>query len=116
MPKKQFNLDSLTNELEQSAFFPSRQSPPGAPEVTPKAVVTAQISKGNHASTETRKRGNTESGSSSSQSPTPPLFHFNPGTKADQKYTLAFTEEELEIIEDIKLDLRRRFGIKTSKN
>jgi hypothetical protein len=63
-----------------------------------------------------RKRGNTESGSSSSQSPTPPLFHFNPGTKADQKYTLAFTEEELEIIEDIKLDLRRRFGIKTSKN
>jgi hypothetical protein len=52
--------------------------------------------------------------------PTPPQsnprpFHFNPSTKADQKYTLAFTEEELEVIEDIKLDLRRRFGIKTSK-
>lgn len=40
---------------------------------------------------------------------------FDPSTRADQKYTLAFTEDELEAMEDVKLELRRRYDLKTSK-
>ncbi len=76
-----------------------------------------------------RKHGSTETGK---PPPTSPHHHehhgtpaetgvalarlrFDPAAKADQKYTLAFSTEELEAIEDVKLELRRRFDVKTTK-
>jgi hypothetical protein len=115
MAKKHFNLASLSKELEQSAFFPSRQSPTPITERSEEPAEPVEPTVKKHLSVETGNRVNTEPRISSTPPSTPSAFHFTPGTKADQKYTLAFTEEELEIIEDIKLDLRRRFGIKTSK-
>jgi hypothetical protein len=47
--------------------------------------------------------------------PATTTFQFDPLAHAEQKYTLQFTEPELEAIEDIKLDLRRRLGMKISK-
>jgi hypothetical protein len=40
---------------------------------------------------------------------------FDSSARADQKYTLAFTDEELEALEDLKLELRRRYDMKTTK-
>jgi hypothetical protein len=42
-------------------------------------------------------------------------FQFDVSARADHKYTLAFTDEELEALEDVKLELRRRYDVKTTK-
>jgi hypothetical protein len=38
------------------------------------------------------------------------------GNKPDRKETFMFSTDESEALEDLKLELRRRFDIKTSKN
>lgn len=47
--------------------------------------------------------------------PVPVVFKLDLEAKADQKYTTYFTEQEHELLEDIKLDVRRRYGYRTSK-
>jgi hypothetical protein len=58
----------------------------------------------NHGSVEPRKQGTTVPGS-----------RFDIRDEAGERYTLAFTLEELEALEDLKRELRRRFGVKTQK-
>jgi hypothetical protein len=57
-----------------------------------------------HGSVEPRKQGTTDSGR-----------RFDIRDEASERYTLAFTLEELEALEDLKRELRRRFGVKTQK-
>jgi hypothetical protein len=63
---------------------------------------------------ETRKRGTTEPRAAQAQESRLPT-RFDTAARADQKYTLAFTDEELEALEDLKLELRRRYDVRTTK-
>lgn len=122
MAKKQLNTDSIANDLQRSAFFPI-SSPALAPKgvETPIAADTAEVTpekpQDQRGSLEARKRGNVETRSSLllTSATSGISFHLVPEAKADQKYTLAFTDAEMEAMEDVKLELRRRFGIKTTK-
>ncbi len=115
MAKKTFNTQALADDLAQSAFFTPR--PPQEPVSKPVPVpaesrnpVTPQTRKPGAASPQPRIPSPTEA------QPTPPaVFTLNLEAKADQKYTTYFTEQEHELLEDIKLEVRRRYGYKTTK-
>jgi hypothetical protein len=68
-----------------------------------------------HGSTEPRKFVSMEPQKRGSVGSSSKPFRFDTAGKAVQKYTLAFTDEELEAMEDVKLELRRRHALKTSK-
>lgn len=113
MAKKQFNLDSLANELEQSAFFPSRQSPTPVPESSVEPADQSPHKK--PVPPETRNPENPKTSNPPSlEIPLIP-FQLDLSAKADQKYTSLFAVDEMELLDDIKLDVKRRFGYKTTK-
>jgi hypothetical protein len=132
--KKRYDTDAIANELQRSAFFASvpPPSPPSAsapqlPQEPPRAATP--VSEAGRVDSTTavpqnpqpRNHGNAETRPPSAPVAVPPVppatttFEFDPFARAEQKYTLQFTEPELEAIEDIKLDLRRRLGMKISK-
>ena len=120
--KKKLNTHAITNELRGSSLFFQRETPaPESPEEAPEAKNPRK--RGNtetriHGNVETRKRGNTESDSKGTEGGTaptaePPVFDLN--KIPDCKYTLAFTEEELEALDDLKVNLRKIHGLKAPK-
>ena len=113
MAKKTFNTQALANDLTQSAFFTPRphQEPvnqPIPPDTAPKNPVTPQPSK--PVTPQPRIQSPAEL-----PTPRPALFKFDLEAKADQKYTTYFTEQEQELLDDLKIDVRRRYGHKTAK-
>jgi len=106
---------------DQRLFIPSQPPPvPPAKATTPtqQPIQTLEPQKRGstfphkYISTKTQKHGSAET---LNQGNTVPARRFDIRDAASERYTLTFTIEELEALEDVKLELRRWFGVKTQK-
>lgn len=79
------------------------------PETTGMTSTTPKEAR-NHGTVEPRKLSATSDSTESAAG-----FRFDATARADQKYTLAFTDQELEALEDVKIELRRRYDVRTTK-
>jgi hypothetical protein len=104
--KKKLNTDDITNELKGSSLFFQRETPvPQSPDEPSEAE-------------NLRKRGNTEiniEGTERGTAPSAEPLVFDLNQTPDCKYTLAFTEAELEALDDLKVNLRKIHGLKAPK-
>jgi hypothetical protein len=108
--KKKPDVQKVANELAGgSVFF---QKPPAAPATPPAKKETTGIH------TFPRFRGNVESPPLPDQAKRriAKIKTLDINNLATNKYTLAFTEDELEALDDLKTELRRTYGLKVAKN
>ena len=134
--KKKLNTQVIANELRTgSAFFrhvreQTDTPPPPAGDAIPLLPVAEDqlASDEKQGTTETWERGDTDTrkqGTVDARKPGSPEVResaapeiapsFHLGRVAHLKYTLAFREEELDALEDVKLALRRQYDVRASK-
>jgi hypothetical protein len=117
MSKKSLDLTGLQNELEGSAFF---QPPPAAPDAAtpPPEVAHIEAKPRKHVSMETRKHVSTDlppdaEPTTESGSGLGDLFSLDVPVNAKKTYD--FTAKELDYIDDVKRELRRKYDLKITQ-
>lgn len=117
-------LGSLDQKLFQSTRPPVPDSQPAKPVSSPSEALPSATTPSNDQSAEIRSREvgkegkreiSREVGKEDSQE-TGNLLPFDLNVKPYRKDSYLFTDEEFEAVEDLKLELRRNYEVKATKN
>ena len=111
MRKSRPDPDKLANELAGASAFFKRPTP--TPAEQPPALPASEPATPSELTTDTRKRVPTATPEVKAK---PATEAFDLNHQPTTKYTLMFTEDELEALDDAKTHLRRRHGLKVAKN
>jgi len=118
---KKLNVAQITSELEGSAFFPTRRPPARTSTSTTgqPAIPAADDVMTSKRQNVMRERGHDVK---TSEQPISTLARERPQGRLDlnetphKDFTLRLTDAEYEALDDLEREIRRRFGITTSKN
>jgi hypothetical protein len=128
--KKKLDTSQVANELTGASLFftsPARVAEPGAPAAPTPEQVQTDRSPSRSDDQETGFPGNQETSQPTSQPGNqetrkpafpmaPTALSFDINAQPLYKATFLFTQDELEAMEDLKLELRRVFDMKITKN